>query len=215
MKATLVFLLGSALLFGIVIQASGAAGDENWDTGFSIPGVNGDVYAVCADGGNVYVGGCFNIAGDVHVTNIARWDGSRWHAMGDGLTATSIYQPAVKTIAVVAGIVYAGGEFNASGAVALSNIARWNGSTWTGVGGGCSGGVFALIEYQGNLVAGGAFTASGSMGPGNLARWTGTTWTGLGSGVNGPVNAMAADGSHLYVTGDFTQAGAVAANRVA
>jgi len=43
------------------------------------------VYAMAADAnGNVYVGGRFSWAGEVSVSNIAKWDGTAWSALQSG-----------------------------------------------------------------------------------------------------------------------------------
>ncbi len=43
------------------------------------------VYALAVSGnGDVYAGGSFNMAGDVNVNNIAKWNGSGWSALGTG-----------------------------------------------------------------------------------------------------------------------------------
>ncbi|MBK8875082.1 MAG: hypothetical protein IPN13_14665 [Bacteroidetes bacterium] len=48
--------------------------------GDGIPG--GYVTSICILNGDVYVGGNFENAGGVPVKNIARWDGTSWHAVG-------------------------------------------------------------------------------------------------------------------------------------
>jgi hypothetical protein len=188
------------------------AGDEQWDPGFYVSGVNGEVHAIAMDGNNVYVGGRCTMAGDKEVNNIARWDGSQWHAMGDGLFLDSGgWGQYVEAIVVIAGTVYAGGSFEGSGSTALNHLARWTGSAWVSVGGGCNGRVLALANYNGSLAVGGEFTAPFA----NIAIWNGTTWSGLGSGVNGEVHAIAANGDDLYAGGIFTEAEGTTVNNIA
>jgi trimeric autotransporter adhesin len=43
------------------------------------------VRAITAHGGALFVGGDFETAGDRPAGRAARWDGARWHAMGDNI----------------------------------------------------------------------------------------------------------------------------------
>ena len=62
--------------------------DSNWIGMGGLPGTSGRVFASVVDGsGNLYIGGTFTIVGDVFATNIAKWDGSTWSAVGSGLNA--------------------------------------------------------------------------------------------------------------------------------
>ena len=60
--------------------------DADWVSMSSgILGTNGTVYAMAMDGsGNLYVGGTFTVAGAASVSNIAKWDGVVWSALGGG-----------------------------------------------------------------------------------------------------------------------------------
>jgi trimeric autotransporter adhesin len=109
--------------------------------------------------------------------------------------------------------VYAGGEFTTAGGSAATNIAQWNGTSWSPLGSGLSGGqygsdVSALAVSGSTLYAGGFFTTAGSDTNANyIAQWNGSSWSGLGSGMNSYVWALAVSGSTVYAGGDFTTAG--------
>jgi hypothetical protein len=125
-------------------------------------GVNGFVYALAVAGnGDVYAGGDFVIAGGVSAIRIARWNGTAWNALGAGITASPLQ--GVRALVVAAnGDVYAGGNFTQAGGVAASNVAQWNGTTWSSLGTGTNERVAGLaIEATGKLYAGGSFTATG------------------------------------------------------
>jgi hypothetical protein len=119
--------------------------------------------------------------------------------------------------------LHAGGTFQVIGGTQVNAIARWNGTTWSSVGGGMNGEVFALLDFDAGsgtrLYAGGAFTTSGGVSTNYLARWDGTTWSSVGGGLNGHVYSLLVhdDGSGpaLYVGGAFTLAGGVPANYIA
>ena len=60
--------------------------DDNWVRLGGIPGANGDVLAAVVEGsGNLYFGGYFTIVGTTTATNIAKWNGSSWSALGSGI----------------------------------------------------------------------------------------------------------------------------------
>lgn len=112
--------------------------------------------------------------------------------------------------------VYAGGAFDFAGGVVARNIAQWNGTAWSPLGGGRTGSVAALTNFNNALIV------AGSFGDGqDIARWDGASWTSLGGGVNNAVNALTTfndgTGNALYVGGAFTRAGStlIVASRVA
>jgi hypothetical protein len=112
-----------------------------------------------------------------------------------------------------------GGEFQFAGAVATANIALLDPSTrtWSALGAGFDGPVFALAVLPGGtLSAAGAFQQSGTAAVAHVATWNGSAWTNLGTGTDGDVFAAAvmANGD-LAIGGAFTVAGGSPANNVA
>jgi hypothetical protein len=194
----------------------------------AVNGVNGSVYAVAVAGnGDVYVGGIFSQAGGVLASNVAKWNGTAWSALGAGVANSNPYlMPGVYALAVSpTGEVYAGGGFDLAGGVAANNVAKWNGTAWaplgTGAANGVAGGVNALaVAGNGDVYAVGYFTQAGGVSASQVARWNGTAWSGLGSGITAGnyvrvmALAVAANGD-VYVGGQFAQAGTVAASNVA
>lgn len=76
--------------------------------------------------GVLYAGGQFSTPAN----GIARWDGNAWSALGSGLSAQAV----VGTVATDHdGGVYVGGTalLPASGAPNVSQVAKWDGTTWT------------------------------------------------------------------------------------
>jgi len=174
-------------------------------------------------------GGSFSAAGFVAASNIAAWDGLSWRPLGSGLGGSS--SPTVHALAVFddgsGPALYAGGEFGVAGGVAASNIARWDGATWSALDVGMDGtletSVLALAVFDDGggpaLFAGGSFTVAGGVSAFFVSKWNGTTWSALGSGMNSTVRALSVfddgTGKALYVGGDFSTAGGVAAQRIA
>jgi hypothetical protein len=169
----------------------------------------------------LFAAGRFTHAGGGLASNIARWSGTEWSPLGEGLDGT------VWALAVFddgsGEALYAAGLFGAAGGAAASRIARWDGRTWSAVGGGASDTVYALAVFDDGggpaLYAGGTFTTAGGVHANRIARWDGSTWSPLGAGTDGAVFALAVfddgTGPALYAGGSFTSAGGVPAARVA
>ncbi len=184
--------------------------DANWASITGLPGTGGDVYATAVDSsGNLYLGGSFNIAGNVLATNVAEWNGSSWSALGPGLNAV------VNALAVSGSTLYAGGDFTAAGGTPVAYIAQWSGGNWSAVGTGMSFLVSALAVSGSTLYAGGEFTTAGGEPAAYVAQWSSGSWSAVGTGMNFYVNALAVSGSTLYAGGEFTTAGSGAADYVA
>lgn len=155
--------------------------------------------------GDVVVGGSFRVttSGGL-VDNLARWDGSAWHALGGSADAT------VGALALLTdGSLVAAGSFATLAGQACSRIARWNGSGWSPLGTGLNNVVTSLAALpDGGVAAGGYFTAAGSTWMPRTARWNGSGWSSFGGGPNDAVFAllMQPDGD-LVVGGGFTTAG--------
>jgi hypothetical protein len=166
----------------------------------------------CDSSDNLYAGGSFSSAGGVNATNIAKWNGSAWSALGSGMDPYGF----VSSLACdSAGNLYAGGDFTTAGGVDAEYAAKWNGSVWSGLGSGMSGGsspypwIGSLVcDRSDNLYAGGFFTSAGGVNATNIAKWNGSAWSALGSGINGSVYSVAFDSSgNFYAGGSFTTAG--------
>ncbi len=116
------------LVAGVWLTLSAVAGcPDQWLYGpeQGIPGVDGTVYAVLKPWpGWLVVAGSFGVAGDIRASNIAAWDGQRWHALGSGLGTPGGYT--VMALAVYNGELIAGGYFELPFG-GVRNVARWTG----------------------------------------------------------------------------------------
>jgi hypothetical protein len=93
--------------------------DANWSSMGGIPGADNTVYAaVVDDAGNLYIGGEFNVVGEVIASCVAKWDGSSWSALGSGISG------GVSALAVSGSDLYAGGSFLTAGGKVSASIAR-------------------------------------------------------------------------------------------
>ena len=193
-------------------------------------GTAGNVHAMAVDGsGNIYVGGDFNLAGDIVVSHIAKWDGSSWSALtGGGINGVNY---PVRAIAISGSDVYVGGDFTflSDGSTSANHIAKWNSATttWSALGAGVTNGVYDVVYALGisgsNVYAGGIFEKLGDnlTSANYIAKWNGSTWSAVtGDGINGVmgwVYAIAISGSDVYVGGSFINLGngSTTANRIA
>lgn len=80
-------------------------------------------------GGELVVGGHFANADDVVVSNVARWDGVRWAALGSGIVGSGFW-PTVHVLESFNGELIVAGSFGVAGGVEVDGLARWNGSFW-------------------------------------------------------------------------------------
>jgi trimeric autotransporter adhesin len=179
--------------------------------------------------GELYVGGYFSLAGGVPGTaKLAKWNGVQWSGLNAQLDQFDDSVWALKSHDDGSGhALYVGGNYQDIGGTKLDFIARWNGSSFTEVGGTIAGAVplivLCLEEFNGDLYAGGRFTSIDGVPAFNIARWDGTQWHALGGGIThtgtAQVISMTAfddgTGEALYVAGTFTTAGGVPASRIA
>ena len=170
--------------------------------------------------GNLYAGGNFTNAGGLRVNCIGKWDGNSWSALGTGVTNFTKTNSSVYSVCCdKADNVYVSGYFTSAGGVYATNIAKWDGSSWSPLRRGLDAGALCLgVDTLNNLYAGGGFGIVGVPNANSIAKWDGTNWSALGQGLRGVsfVYALAFGGSgQLYVGGFFSSAGSVAARSIA
>lgn len=175
-------------------------------------GDGGRVYALAAQGTNVFAGGSFTNAGGRAVKNLAQWNGTAWLPVGGDLDDD------VTALAADDAQLYVGGYFTRAGSVDANHVACWDGTNWSTLGKGLGESPSVLALSGGRLYAGGAFTNADDLLVEHLAVWDGVTWQAVGGGVGGvnaTVNAIAVVGTNVCVGGRFTTAGGVTAANVA
>ncbi len=114
--------------------------------------------------------------------------------------------------------VYAVGNFRYASVVGSRGIARWDGKTWEGVGGGLNGNVVIAIPFNGRLVVGGRFSQTAAGVPMHyLAAWDGQTWQPMGdeNTFNQTVYCLAVVNGELYAGGTFSKVGTEIADGLA
>ena len=173
-------------------------------------------------GPSLFVAGLFGAIGALEVDHIARWQGGQWHALvprGGELTGSDVM------------ISFDDGSgatlYRDSNSPSGDTIERWNGTSFTQLGGAPNGGVLALFAYDdgggAKLYVGGWFSMIGGVPIAGIGRWNGTAWEALaGGGVTGGPHLVEAlttldtpGGRRLVVAGDYGFAGSVAAGGIA
>jgi len=70
-------------------------------------------------------------------------------------------------------VLIAAGNFDASGTASVQNIAKWNGTSWSGLDAGVNGPVLCLGIADDKLFVGGEFTTAGGIVANYLAYYSG------------------------------------------
>ena len=99
----------------------------SWSDDYFLPGLQGGsgarAYTVkVGPDGDVFAGGRFEYAGPTPASNIARWDGTQWHPLGDGPGVS------VEAIAFLSnGNLLVGGRTSGT----TGDLKLWDGSSWS------------------------------------------------------------------------------------
>lgn len=207
-------VLGSDLYVGGSFTTAGTASAKNiakWDgTSWSAVGTSIEpaVYSIINDGTNVYIG----TSETASYARLYVWNGTILDEIArmGGSTNDRIF-----ALLHDGTNLYAAGSFLSVSGVSASNIARWNGSTWSPLGTGVNNRVRSLAYDGVNLYACGEFTTAGGVTAIGVAKWDGTSWSSLGDGTNASALSLAHDGEYLYMGGYFSIVSGVNANKIA
>jgi hypothetical protein len=219
---TLAIGLNGKLLAGGFFSKADAQGVQNlaqWDgTNWSAwatdnLGLSQVIYALAPGPDALYAGGLFYTAGSAVANQVGRFDGTNWSALGGGIVG-KMTLGRVAAVAFNGPDFYVGGTFTNAGGIVVSNLAKWNGSSWSSAGN-ANNAVTALASDGANLYAGGAFTSIGGVTASAVARWDGSSWSALGSGLNNTVTVLAWGADGLYAGGGFTASGTTNVNSIA
>jgi len=163
-----------------------------WSGAGSVNTLSGTVYDMEVYMNELIATGPFSNIGGVTASNIARFNGSTWSAMGSGL---SFYG---RRLGTYNADLIVGGAFANAGGSPASRIAKWNGSSWSALGTGMAAGdVYTVKQYQTELYAGGTFSVAGGQNAVYIAKWNGSAWSDCGS-TQGNQNCIGVYGSAIY-----------------
>ncbi|MBR9920341.1 MAG: T9SS type A sorting domain-containing protein [Bacteroidetes bacterium] len=150
-------------------------------------GFTGDFDELLVHQGKLWAIVGVRVAGVVTHYDLALWDGGTndWILQNliFDLPTFSTYGRLYSMYSHANGIIL-GGEFEEVGPAALSanNVVLWDNltNTFMPFGGGVSGAVRAITEFNGNITIGGAFLTPQLQ----VAWWNGSSWQGFASGIN-------------------------------
>lgn len=212
-------------LVGKVALTARAQCDGQWIPGEGVAGTDNLVAAMTLydpDGPgplglHVAMAGRFRVVGKTLASRVALYDLStqEWRALGAGLNGSAYAIAVLPNNELVVG-----GQFTSAGGVAVSNVAKWNGTSWEAMGSLLNGQVSKLLVMpNGDLIAGGQFTSSGLGVVNGIARWSESDWVSIGGGVGGQYPYVSAlewmPNGDLIAGGIFASAGGVPANHIA
>lgn len=170
-NSTNTYVGGSFDLAGTTTTNNIAVWNGTGWTALGVEGLNDAVKAIAiASNGDVYVGGDFTatVGGTtISVNHIVKWNGSTWVDLGGGVDGN------VESIVIGPdGNVYVGGSFTTAGGNPASNIAKWDVTSlsWSSIGSGTDGPVYALAADAYGVFVGGQFTMAGSKSNNNIAH---------------------------------------------
>ena len=190
---------------GSQFQAMGCGFNWNCVSQLSNGGMANPVVTLAFWGGELYAGGGITSASGVPINYIARWDGSAWQPLADGVDNH------VTRLRGYPDGLYAVGSFTHAGGVEANGLARWDGSSWHAVfdlplfGTQSVNLLNDVAFYQGQCYIGGNF--GGGNGLYDIAYYNGTEWTAIGNGLLGvfsTVNSLMEHQGLLYVAGEFS-----------
>jgi hypothetical protein len=164
----------------------------------------------------LYVGGQFEKAGDVNATNIAKWNGTEWSAVGN------ITGGAVRELVVYNQNLIAGGAFNTINGTGIARIASYNGSNWSVLGAvnelelKSTGIVRHMAVYKDVLYISGDFSSNNET-VSELITWNGIGFDDFGRAFSlyqNVIRELAVIDGILYIGGTFRNVVGSRANNV-
>jgi hypothetical protein len=113
-------------------------------------GFNGPVHAIERYNNATYAAGAFTASGATTLNHIARWSGTSWAPVGNGIG----FNGTVRALLATGGFLYAAGDFTSVDGTPADRIARFDGSFWTDAESDSSVPVHALGTFHSEVHAG-------------------------------------------------------------
>ena len=156
-----------------------------WTDVFAFPWNPGSVIEdVIKYNNEIYVVGNFNIGG---IDDMAYYHNGTWQQVGQGFSGFLNW---VNRLEELNGELYAGGSISLADGNVGNGIQKWNGSTWSTVGGNLQDQnnsyvdrieILDMTVSNNELYVAGFFNFAGHIPALNFAKWTGSQWCGYGT----------------------------------
>lgn len=145
---------------------------------------------------SIIAGGLFNSVGTKTITNIARWDGTKWDSLKSGLN-NSVYNTCVHNNNLIAA-----GDFTKSGSNStVKYVGQWNGIAWQPINLAYTfktGGIKPLVSFTNKLIIGNVFDTISSIPMRGIAVWDGISFTSMGNNIFTGINSFWVYNSELF-----------------
>ena len=191
-----------------------------WVERDALLGADAYVYDLTVFRGELIAAGRFRQIGGVPANCVARFDGTTWRALGEGVQRVdALGQPAtdawVENLFEYQGDLIIVGRFTHANGLATPYVARWDGETFHPMGGGTNSRIAAIASNDGALVVGGFFSHADGVVVNRVSSWGGSGWSPMERGFSAGVTALYEFRGELWAGGLFMLTGTRPARCVA
>ncbi len=153
------------------------------------------VWDITVINNELYVGGSFDTVAGIPTKGIAKWDGNNWSSLNFNLLNYTV----ISSIVNYNNEIYVGGLFfDQVSNDGTRNIMKYDGVSWTKVGGGVSGDhIASMVVYNNELYVAGLFLRANGNAGNYIQKWNGTAWSDVGGGMAG-VNNNPFDNAQIH-----------------
>ncbi len=217
------YILGNIWIGGQDLWHLGRLDGDTWtflDNGDPANAVSSMIVWDDGNGPALFVTGDFDtLDGVTEHNSIAKWDGTQWHPLNQGINFGSFrIGLALEVFDDGSGEkLYLGGTLTWMDSEPIQYLACWDGQEWTDPGGGPNNSVDDLCVHDDGtgaaLYAVGNFESAGGSGVNHVAKWDGIEWSDLDGGTQRPSAGVKScgvfddgTGPALYISGDIQTA---------
>jgi len=173
-------------------------------------GSSGVVNAMVFYNDILYVAGYYHMLPCKTLGSLGKWDGTELQLVSPEF-ANSGANCNIQAMVEYKGELYMGGYFKQANGYAGNYMMKWNGTTFSDVGGGMNARVTCMKVYNDKLYVGGNFTQAGGITSNYVAMWDGNSWNSITAdtfalNIGAPISVEAINVYHdsLIIGGLFT-----------